>query len=193
MYKICKTEQSAKRQRQLEQGLLKALEQRRFEDISISELCQQMGVPRKSFYRYFSSKDGALHAMIDHTLMEYELSQRDTYLSGQRTLAWDLNRFFCFWRSHADMISALEKSGISGVLVQRAIDYALTESVFPGRFLPGESRDIQVHVVMFSICGLLSMTLKWHQRGYDTPVEELVKLACRALTQPLFPEPHTLI
>lgn len=193
MYKICKTEQSAKRQRQLEQGLLKAMEQHRFEDISISELCQQMGVPRKSFYRYFSSKDGALHAMIDHTLMEYESYQRESYLATRRTLAVDLERFFYFWRSHADMISALEKSGISGVLVQRSIDYALSEAAFPGRFLPGESRKMQNHVVMFAVCGLISMMLKWHQGGYVEPVEELVELASRALTCPLFSETNTLM
>ena len=71
MYKLCKTEQSAARQRQLEQGLLQVMSTSRYEDINVSGLCQKMGIPRKSFYRYFSSKDGALHALIDHTLMEY--------------------------------------------------------------------------------------------------------------------------
>ena len=73
MYKLCKTEQSAQRQRQLEEGLLTAMRTKRYEESSISDLCDQMGIPRKSFYRYFSGKDGALHALIDHTLMEHPL------------------------------------------------------------------------------------------------------------------------
>ena len=53
MYKLCKTEQSAMRQRQLEQGLLQLMQTKRYEEISISDLCQRMGMPRKTFYRYF--------------------------------------------------------------------------------------------------------------------------------------------
>lgn len=64
MYKLCRTEQSAARQRQLEQGLLQAMRTQQYEDISISDLCDQMGIPRKSFYRYFSNKDGALFAPL---------------------------------------------------------------------------------------------------------------------------------
>ena len=42
MYKLCKTEQSAARQRQLEQGLLAAISVRRYEDLSVSDLCDQL-------------------------------------------------------------------------------------------------------------------------------------------------------
>ena len=79
MYKLCKSEQSATRQKQLEQGLLKVMLTQRYEDISVSDLCTAMDIPRKSFYRYFSGKDGALHALIDHTMISYEsfsISQR---------------------------------------------------------------------------------------------------------------------
>jgi len=193
MYKLCKTEQSARRQRELEQGLLKAMEQHQYEDISISELCETMGVPRKSFYRYFSSKDGALYALIDHTLMEYESYDRETHIRGKRTLQKDLERFFRFWQHHGPLISALERSGLGGVLVQRAIDYALAEFVFPGRFIPNESRNIQNHVVMFGVCGLLAMMLQWHKDGYQTPIKELAEIAQRLLTQPLFPEAGKLL
>lgn len=72
MYKLCKTEQSSSRQRELEAGLLAAMASHQYEEISVSDLCDHLGVPRKSFYRYFSSKDGALQALLDHTLMEYE-------------------------------------------------------------------------------------------------------------------------
>ena len=72
MYKMCKSEQSAKRQRELEQQLLILLKTVRFDDISVSDICTQANIPRKTFYRYFSGKDGALHALIDHTLLELE-------------------------------------------------------------------------------------------------------------------------
>ena len=51
MYKLCKTEQSARRQRELEQGLLAAMSTHQYEEITVSDLCDQMNIPRKSFYR----------------------------------------------------------------------------------------------------------------------------------------------
>ena len=72
MYKLCKTEQSAKRQRELEQVLLRMMNSTLYEDITVINFCENAGIPRKAFYRYFSSKDGALHALLDHTLLELE-------------------------------------------------------------------------------------------------------------------------
>ena len=188
MYKLCKTEQSAKRQRQLEHGLLKAMEQYRYEEISISDLCQWMNVPRKSFYRYFSSKDGALYALIDHTLMEYEGFERESHGLGKRTLQQDLERFYRFWQGNRKLLAALDKSGLSGVLFQRTVDYALGEIAFPSRFLPNEDRNSQNNVVVFAVCGLLTMVLRWHKDGYQTPIRQLAALSERLLTHPLFPD-----
>ena len=192
MYKLCKTEQSALRQRQLETGLLQVMEKTRYEDISISELCAQIGIPRKTFYRYFSSKDGALHALLDHTLMEFEM-YNPPFLQGKRTLLTDLERFFHFWKQQKPLLGALERSDLSGVLIQQALEYATSEVVFPGRFLPGESRRMQSHVVMFGVCGLLSMTLQWHHDGYKDTPRDLAVIAARLLTQPLFPDPNQLM
>ena len=183
MYKLCKTEQSARRQRQLEQGLLKAMLQHDYEEISISELCESMAVPRKSFYRYFSSKDGALYALIDHTMMEYESFERNTV---GRTLHKDMERFYRFWQSKSSLLTALDRSGLSGLLVQRAVDYTLGDLVFPSRFLPNETPEMKSRVVAFSVCGMMAMMLKWHQEGYKTPIRELADSAVRLLTRPLF-------
>ena len=85
MYKLCKTEQSAQRQRQLEDGLLQVMSTVHYDEISVSDLCDRMNVPRKSFYRYFSGKDGALQALIDHTLMRYE--SRGALFAGKNQIS----------------------------------------------------------------------------------------------------------
>ena len=98
MYKVCKTEQSARRQRQLEQGLLEMMQHSRYEDISVSDLCDYLEVPRKSFYRYFSSKDGALYALLDHTMMGFFETGIGASGTIPGTQIGDLERFFAFWR-----------------------------------------------------------------------------------------------
>ena len=51
MYKICQTEQSSKRQRSIEKGLLELMLKKQYEDISISDLCSHLQIPRQTFYR----------------------------------------------------------------------------------------------------------------------------------------------
>ncbi|MBO5953025.1 MAG: TetR/AcrR family transcriptional regulator [Oscillospiraceae bacterium] len=193
MYRLCKTEQSARRQRLLEEGLMTAMHSMRYEDISISDLCQQMNIPRKSFYRYFSSKEGALHGLIDHTLMEYE-GFGESYGSGEpRSLQRDLERFFLFWVRHRSVLDALSRSGLQSVLTDRAISYATSDMAFPGRFLPGETREMQNHVIIFGVCGLMTMMLQWHSNGCRESVQDMAKVAVRLLTQPLFPVSERLL
>lgn len=187
MYKLCKTEQSANRQRQLEEGLLQIMLTRHFEEVSVSELCDQLQIPRKSFYRYFSSKDGALHGLIDHTLMQYEGFTLPRQLSSGRNLRNELETFFQFWVEHKPLLDALEKSSLSGVLIERAINHALSDTVMPRRFLPQDTVEMQKQITMFGVCGLMSMVLIWHHSGFAQTVSQLAQIATRLLGQPLFP------
>ena len=187
MYKLCKTEQSAVRQRQLEEGLLSAMDAKSYDEISVSDLCDQLSIPRKSFYRYFTSKDGALHALLDHTLMEFE-NYTVSYQQGHpRTVNLDLESFFQFWMDRRRLLDALQRSSLTGMLIERAIAYAVTEEILPKRFLPGDTREMQLSITTFAVCGLMSMVLTWHHDGFRTPAREMAVTAARMLSQPLFP------
>lgn len=187
MYKLCKTEQSAARQREVEQGLLEAMMIQRYEDISVSDLCNRVGIPRKSFYRYFSSKDGAFHALLDHTMMEYEGFSGPYAVGEHRTLERDLERFFMFWMLKRPLLDVLAKSNLSGVLIERAIAQSISESTLPKRFLPGDKPAMQEQIVIFCVCGLMSMVMQWHQSGYVHSARTMAHTAVRLVTQPLFP------
>jgi len=187
MYKDCRTEQSAQRQKLLEKGLLAAMKQQRFDDISISDLCDRMEIPRKSFYRYFSGKEGALYALLDHTLMEFEPFMLGTKPGSNRTMQRDLEMFFTFWLDRKDLLDALARSNLSGMLIERAVACALTDDVLPSRFLPNDSKKIQRQITKFGVCGLMSMVLTWHSEGFSEEPKVMAKIATRILSQPLFP------
>ena len=184
MYKLCKSEQSAVRQRRLEQGLLKAMLMQPYEDISISDLCDQMQIPRKSFYRYFSNKDGALFALLDHTLMEFEQSpHRNDAVRGSKAVG-DLERFFVFWYERKDLLDVLMRNRFSGMLVERATNHALREHMMP-LYLLGKDEGSQHLALSFAICGLLSMVMLWHQNGFVEPPAQMAEIATAMLTKPL--------
>lgn len=186
MYKMCKTEQSAARQRELEQGLLAAMGSHPFEEISISDLCTRIGIPRKSFYRYFSSKEGALHALLDHTLMEMETAHLATGPDYSLPITKDLERFFQRWQDQKPLLDALSRSGLSSLLIERAVELALANSVgTPHRLLTQEATQLKAHAIAFLVCGLMSMVLQWHHEGYKQTPAQMAKLARHLLTEPL--------
>ena len=185
MYKICKTEQSAARQRQLEKGLLQAMLSQSYDEISISDLCDRMQIPRKSFYRYFSSKEGALSALLDHTLMEFV--QTDGKGGKQANALGDLESYFVFWYERRELLTALQRSRLSGMLVERATAHALHERMMP-RYLLAKPEDIQQLALTFAVCGLLSMVLQWHLRGFPESPEMMARVATMMLTKPLVPD-----
>lgn len=182
MYKLCKTEQSAARQRELEQGLLALMEQQRYEDISVSELCGRIGIPRKAFYRYFSSKDGALFALLDHTMMEFSFAE----LTGGGTALADLERFFFFWYKQKSLLDVLARSNLSGILVERATALAMRERMMP-QSLIRLNEEIRTVALSFAVCGIMSMVIQWHQLGFRQTPQEMTQLSKLLLSKPLLP------
>lgn len=188
MYKLCKTEESAARQRALEQGLLQAMLTRPYEEISVSDLCARLDIPRKAFYRYFDGKEGALHALIDHTFLSYESFSVARLGGPKRTLEGDLEQFFRFWIQQKPLLDAIRRSSLSGVLIERAIVNATSGLTIPKRFLELEEERMLEHVTMFGICGLMAMVLQWHHTGYSESARFMASVAVRLLTRPLFPD-----
>lgn len=185
MYKLCKTEQSARRQRELEEGLLALMKQRRYEEITISDLCELMEIPRKSFYRYFSSKDGALHALLDHTLLDVQQTGAFEQNGNWDSAVAAMERYFLFWLGRRPLLDALIKNGLSDILVQRAINQALAERLVPSGAVPDALRSVRAQAITFGVSGLMCMVLAWQREGYVRTPREMACVAALIMSTPL--------
>lgn len=186
MYKQCRTEQSAARQRELLEGLLEAMLQQHYDEITVSSLCEQMQIPRKSFYRYFSSKEGALHALIDHALLDFE-SFTSAHSKSTDSIQEEMEQLFAYWLHKKKLLDALAKSGLSGVLVNRAIGHSVFESMRGRRFLPVEEQQAQEYITLFAVSGFMSMVIQWHHEGYPQTVQQMAQIAIRLVSRPMAP------
>lgn len=186
MYKLCKTEQSAARQRELERKLAEQMSICRYEEISVSDFCAFAGIPRKAFYRYFSSKDGALYALLDHTMLDYELFREPPAAVERKGLHGELESFFRFWKNHRQLLDALENSGLSGVLMERAISN-VSAAAQEKKVLWNDNPRMRDHVIRFVVCGLMIMVVSWHKEGYQESPQQMAKLALKLISEPLIP------
>ena len=186
MYKLCKTEHSAARQRELERGLLAAMLVQPYDEISVSDLCDQMNIPRKSFYRYFSGKQGALYALVDHTFLEYETFSITGSGREPRTHQRELETYFHFWKQQKPLLDALSRNELNGVLAIRAVNHAIFDLGIPNRILMQDSELSKEYAMTFMVTGLMAIILKWYETGFAMSETELAVIATELVSKPLF-------
>ena len=91
-----------------------------------------------------------------------------------------------FWYERRDLLDALERSRLSGMLVERSTSHALHERMMP-RYLQSRPEGVQSMALTFSINGLLAMVLHWHRQGYKESPQTMAQIATMMLTKPLVP------
>ena len=174
MYKNCTTEESVRRQRQLEACLQEILLTEPFEHITISHICDRAGISRKSFYRYFSSKEGCLCALLDHAIMD----GASFYLPGHnddQSPRVIFERFFRYWKEKRELLDVLARNGMSARLIERMALYVIQEE-HEFRFLRS-GMDNDVHEFnLFYIGGIMTLVLDWHQSGYKKSILQMSRI-----------------
>lgn len=190
MYKLCKTERSAARQKMIEATLLSMMKKKRFENITITELCEEADIPRKAFYRYFDSKDAALRGLIEHTLAEFHENKPDA--KSPRSLNRELEQFFIFWYERKDLLRVLEENGLLGMVITASTEFPIGNMVSLQRLLPDEDDRMRVLIFKFAIGGLISIMFDWYKDNFRDPIPDIARRAVRILSKPPFPNLENL-
>ena len=185
MYKLCKTEQSAKRQREIEYCLFEMLKKKNYEDITITELCERLDMPRKAFYRYFDSKDDSLLALIEHKMHDY--SGFDCNENKKRTAKDELENFFLFWYENRELLEMLDKNRLIPRLFESAANFPINDFVNTERYLPNDDEWTKGIIFRFVTCGLVFEAINWYREGFKTSIADLAEIYYRMFSQPLFP------
>ena len=174
MYKHCATEESARRQRQLERCLQELMETENYAHITISHICDRAGISRKSFYRYFSSKEGCLYALLDHAIFDgaaYYLPDHRTGHSNR--LSYE--RFFSYWKGNAPLLDALDRNNMVMLLAERTLAYCIQEEQEFRSFFREQAEESSERSV-FYISGVTGLVLAWHKNGFSKSVAQMAKI-----------------
>ncbi len=104
-------------------SLLKLMESKNLDSITIKEIAESADLVRKTFYRHFDSKEDVLLTHI-HSLME-EYAER---LAKQKdvTLETVIIQYFEFWKEKMDFVVLLQKNGLF-VLLLNEIEKSLSQ------------------------------------------------------------------
>lgn len=171
MYKVCHTEESSQRQRGLEQGLLDIMGTQPYKKITLTELCRQLGVPRKTFYRYFPTKEDCLLALVDHTLSDCNDIALKGWTGGRTLDSQAQLRFFQYWKDHSALLDAIQDNGLQNLLLERTtvIVDRMKEHTPPSSFAREQMEYFIAHGLMFTV-------IRWHAFGFQSTPEEMAEV-----------------
>ena len=68
MKNLPQTQSALKRRAQLEAALLALMRTRGYAQITVTDICREADIPRRTFYHYFDSKEAVLHAVVKSML-----------------------------------------------------------------------------------------------------------------------------
>lgn len=184
MYKKCITEKAALQQRRIEERLLAVMQDKPFAEITVSSLCEQTGLSRKTFYRLFESKQDVLDSLIDRVIRDYV-----RYSLPQQAMvpgvSVELLGFYHYWKNQKALLDVLSKNSISTVLYERCIRHIMQEEMDVLRqsgLLPALQGNTEA--LIFFMSGILTLVVSWHHSGFEKSPLQMAVITEKLLSEP---------
>lgn len=187
MYRQCSSEKAVLQQRKFEECMIGLMLENQYDSISVSKLCREAGLSRKTFYRLFETKADVIYAMVDHRILDAA-----AFVPEEGEIDGGLHRFFGYWRTQKKFLDALHKNNISTILTQRAIIYTMQEAPDCRHMFGSDSEENSWETMIFYLSGMFALVLDWHEQGFTRHVDELSGLCMHLLTTPPIKNPWVL-
>lgn len=160
----------------LSKTLFELMKEKPFEEITVTQLCSEAQVARKTFYRNCQSKTDLIDYMIEK--LADELHAGVDY--GSEDYETMYRHFFAFWEKHRAFLQVLHVQGLFPRFCSVFTQYCVRGSSY--RFLEtflnqkGNAGSLRLYHHAFLIGGLCHVLQQWTQEGVVTPIEDLVSV-----------------
>lgn len=150
-------------------ALYRLMEHTGFHQITITQICEEAGVGRKTFYRNFDFKEDVIDFSLEALCSQYGGEIEHTPEEER------LRRHFLFVRQHAQQFILLYRHGLH----QRVTD--CFSALLP-KAMPCWSADPvrQEYYSRYVTAGVEAIMRVWVERGFQESVEDITEMAQRA-------------
>ena len=175
---------SYRRQKQIEDCLYNNLLQRPYTSVSVSDLCHQMEISRKSFYNYFSDKDSCFRSIISRKLRQCSLA-----IAASNPADGDLDQvisvFLNYWKQERNFLDIIVRNNLITMLFEQNLRFLRDEEREVLEYLNTPQLKTDEYVLACYVNLHLTVVLQWHKNGFEIPVEEMIRKYKRLLYEPL--------
>ena len=147
------------------EAMLKLMKNTNFNDISISQVCEEAGVGRASFYRNFENKEAVISRYLKKLLDEWQ-----TKTAQKPDLHWVEAIFLHYWE-HRELCIMLYKQGLGHLSLQ-----SIKELCGP----KPEQSNLIAYTTAYVSYGLYGWIEEWVKRGMKETPKEMAVLLIKA-------------
>ena len=158
----------------LYESFLGFLERKSVSDITVSEVCEEAGISRKTFYKYYADQFDLLMAMQDDLFAEY----REKLAQEPANVRQITPMLIAFAEQNRTLVKAVFANRAAGNFIDRITDdmwetyRADWERVNP-QLAPA---DVEA-LYYFVVSGLVGLVRRWIFEHPDTPASEVARQA----------------
>lgn len=150
-------------------------------NISVAELSEHAQIARRTFYRYYHSKEQVLTNYLDRLIQDYIIELQTAKLTNFEDL---VNLFFQYWSQYTEPLKILQDANLLVFILQRSYDKLLaayTTVMAPWHVTGSNQRQI-TYDSRFIVGGLYNIFDEWLKGDYqEMPVNELVTTALNTI------------
>lgn len=163
---------AARSRQRLAEALLTVMELYDYREITVTQIAQEAGLSRKTFYRLFRDKDQVLDLVFEGLFQECFARIKSLELRHY----WDVVQvFFDFWEERRELLALLGKNKLLPRVFERSCQYATEVFAFVRSRERAEVSTFPLpYLLAYSVGGMHSMLLKWAEDGMALPSSELI-------------------
>jgi len=172
--KITQNKSAMQSQKMLVDALLRLMSEKKYNQISISELADEAGLSRRTFYRLFSSIDEILLFHI-HSL--WELKASELYSSPDSSYM-DISSFSLnFWYEHKDLTILLYQNDLSYIILKfiNEISIEIYRHQTPNEQFEKNPETME-YALSYSSGGIHNIICTWASHGMDKTPAQLMQM-----------------
>lgn len=153
-------------------SLLKLLETKQYQQITVSEICKNALLDRRTFYRNFESKDDVMELQIKVLCDEYVEMLRNTQVLSIAVIA---RTYFEFWRKNIHFLNILYRDELTMFMLGKYDE--LIPNIYR-IFYDTVSDDLE-YTLAFQTGGFWNLVVKWVANGADKSPSEMADIVAK--------------
>ena len=156
--------------RMLKEALVKLLENKPIEKVTVLEICQTAEINRTTFYKYYGSQYDLMNDIQDDFLHELEINLQE------KEHLYSLQNILTYIDTHRDACRILLKSATSNGFLETVLSQSLITEQLETRIAPKQSEVERKYIKEFVVYGSYSVIRKWLLSDQPEPPEEIARI-----------------
>ena len=156
-------------------ALLILMNEKEFDDISITEICNKAGVSRMAYYRNYYTKKDIIIEYLKDIASDFKKESHSWQEKNEYTNKNVIRFLFTYFKKYAYFIRTLRNANLSGLL-QEYLNYYLENET--NTFIKNNTYE-KYH--MYSYSGALyNVYMKWLDNNMEESIDEMAEIFCKA-------------